>query len=116
MGETLDFRAKDRVSPLRGKKILMIVENLPVPFDRRVWQEALALAGAGASVSVICPKGKGYEADHEIIEGVGVYRHALPAEGDSAFGYLREYASALFNEFRLAWSLVFKPGFDANHA
>lgn len=115
MGETLDFRANDRVSPLRGKKILMIVENLPVPFDRRVWQEALALAGAGASVSVICPKGKGYEADHEIIEGVGVYRHALPAEGDSAFGYLREYASALFNEFRLAWSLFFKQGFDAIH-
>ena len=43
---------------LLGRKILIIVENLPVPFDRRVWQEAVALVGAGAEVSVICPKGK----------------------------------------------------------
>ena len=63
-----------------------------MPFDRRVWQESLALVGAGAEVSVICPKGKGYEADEEDLEGVNIYRHALPAEGDSAVGYLREYA------------------------
>ena len=100
---------------LSGKRILIIVENLPVPFDRRVWQEASALASAGAEVSVICPKGRGYEADHEVIEGVDVYRHALPAEGDSAAGYLREYASALFHESRLAWRVYFRRGFDAIH-
>ncbi len=44
---------------LTGRKIVIIVENLPVPFDRRVWQESLALVSAGAEVSVICPKGKG---------------------------------------------------------
>ena len=87
---------------LAGRRVLIVVENLPVPFDRRVWQESLALVGAGADVAVICPKGKGYERDHEILEGVRIYRHALPAEGDSAGGYLREYASALFHETRHA--------------
>ena len=67
---------------LAGRKILIIVENLPVPFDRRVWQESLALVAAGAEVSVICPKGKGYEAEEEDLEGVHLYRHGLPAEGD----------------------------------
>ncbi len=100
---------------LTGRKIVIIVENLPVPFDRRVWQESLALVSAGAEVSVICPKGKGYEADHEVIEGVNVYRHALPTEGDCAAGYLREYASALLHESRLAWRVYFSRGFDAIH-
>jgi glycosyltransferase involved in cell wall biosynthesis len=99
---------------LTGKKILIIVENLPVPFDRRVWQESLALVGAGAEVSVICPKGKGYEADYEVLEDVNIYRHPVP-EGDSASGYLREYATALFHESRLAWRIYFSRGFDAIH-
>ena len=103
-------------APLSGKRILVIVENLPVPFDRRVWQESLALVGAGAEVSVICPKGKGYERDEEILEGVRVYRHDLPPEGDSAIGYLREYGSALWHETRLAWRVWFRHGFDAIHA
>ena len=47
-------------APLAGRKVLIIVENLPVPFDRRVWLEATTLAGAGAQVSVICPIAKGF--------------------------------------------------------
>ncbi len=100
---------------LSGRKILIIVENLPVPFDRRVWQESLALVAAGAEVSVICPKGKGYEAEEEDLEGVHIYRHGLPAEGDSAGGYLREYGSALFHETRLAWKVLSARGFDVIH-
>jgi glycosyltransferase involved in cell wall biosynthesis len=116
MTEHLQLPAhRDKVG-LIGKKILIIVENLPVPFDRRVWQESLALVSAGADVSVICPKGKGYEADHEVLEGVNIFRHALPAEGESSGGYLREYASALFHESRLAWRIYFSGGFDAIHA
>ena len=56
--------------PLAGKGVLIVVENLPLPFDRRVWQEARTLRAAGAEVSVICPKGKGYEKSHERIDGV----------------------------------------------
>jgi len=115
MTKHLQLTTLDDKAGLTGKKILIIVENLPVPFDRRVWQESLALVGAGAEVSVICPKGKGYDADHEILEDINIYRHPLPAEGDSACGYLREYTSALFHESRLAWRIYFSRGFDAVH-
>ena len=50
-----------------NRKILIIVENLPVPFDTRVWQEATTLVENGYTVSVICPKGKGYEKEEEEI-------------------------------------------------
>ena len=115
MTDEVETSAPAETRALAGRKILIIVENLPVPFDRRVWQESLALVAAGAEVSVICPKGKGFEASHETLEGVDIHRHALPMEGDSAAGYLREYASALLHEARLAWKIFFGRGFDAIH-
>src|SRR5690606_36645533 len=60
-----------------GRRVLIVVENLPVPFDRRVWAEATSLAQHGYTVSVISPKGKGLEADYELLDGVHVYRHDL---------------------------------------
>ena len=78
------------------RRVLIIVENLPVPFDRRVWQEATTLQQAGYRVSIICPKGKGYERGHEVIDGIHIYRHALPIEASGALGYAMEYAWALF--------------------
>jgi glycosyltransferase involved in cell wall biosynthesis len=82
--------------------VLFIVENLPVPFDRRVWMEATTLQRAGWAVSVICPTGRGCEADFEILEGVRIHRHGLPPEGNGLRGYLREYGAALWGEARLA--------------
>jgi glycosyltransferase involved in cell wall biosynthesis len=99
-----------------GKRILIIVENLPSPFDRRVWQEATALRDNGATVSIICPTGKGYESRYEVIDGITIYRHKLPLEADGAMGYLLEYGSALFNEFRLALKCLGNGGFDVIHA
>lgn len=40
------------------RHVLILVQKLPVPFDRRVWQEAVALTGAGYQVHVICPATK----------------------------------------------------------
>jgi glycosyltransferase involved in cell wall biosynthesis len=101
---------------LVGRKVLIIVENLPVPFDRRVWLEARTLKAAGAVVSIICPTGKGYEARFEEIDGIFIYRHTLPVEQGSGMGYLKEYAVALFHETRLAWKVFFQRGFDVIHA
>jgi glycosyltransferase involved in cell wall biosynthesis len=101
---------------LSGRKVLIIVENLPVPFDRRVWQEARALRDAGAAVSIICPAGKGFEQHYECLEGIHVYRHSLPLEAKGALGFLAEYAAALFHETRLAWTILFRHGFDVVHA
>ncbi len=96
---------------LSGKHILIVVENLPVPLDRRVWQEARHLKSLGADVSVICPKMKGYVKSHETLEGIDIYRHALPVEASGASGYLIEYSTALFFEFFLALNLFFKKRF-----
>ena len=101
---------------LAGKKILIIVENLPSPFDRRVWQEATALRDKGAMVSIICPKGKGYEKKFEMLDGIAIYRHPLPKEADGALGYLLEYGAALFWEFVLAVRCLFTRGFDVIQA
>jgi glycosyltransferase involved in cell wall biosynthesis len=98
------------------RRVLIIVENLPVPFDRRVWQEATTLQQAGYQVSIICPKGKGYERGHEVIDGIHIYRHALPIEASGALGYAIEYAWALSWEFFLAWRVLLSRGFDVIHA
>jgi glycosyltransferase involved in cell wall biosynthesis len=94
------------------QRILIIVENLPVPFDMRVWKEATSLHEAGYSVTVLSPRGKGYQKGYEVLDGVHVYRHPLPAEGNSPLGYVREYASALFWEFLYAWWIYLRRGFD----
>ncbi len=101
--------------PLAGRHVLMIVENLPLPFDRRVWQEARTLRAAGADVSIICPTGKGYEARFEQIEGIDIHRHPLPLEASGALGFVAEYGAALWWEMRLAWRIYRKKKFDVIH-
>ena len=96
------------------KHILIIVENLPVPFDRRVWQEANTLKEHGAFVSVICPKMKGYDKSFEQINGIDIYRHYL-REGSGLTGYLLEYSTALFWEFFLSFKIFFKRRFHVIH-
>ena len=78
----------------------------------RVWKEALALHEFGHQVTVLCPKRKGYDKGHEVLDGIHVYRHPIPLEGNSAFGYLLEYAGALFWEFLYAWWIYLVHGFD----
>jgi glycosyltransferase involved in cell wall biosynthesis len=99
---------------LVGRRILIIVENLPVPFDRRVWLEARTLRAAGAEVMVICPTGRGFDAHREEIEGIRVLRHPLP-EAHGKTGYLIEYAAALWHQSRLAWKVFLRHGFDVIH-
>ena len=98
------------------RRVLIIVENLPVPFDRRVWQEATALREAGYIVSVICPKGKGYDKDFEEMDGIQIHRHKLPLEASGAVGYLLEYSVALFWQFVLSLRVARGAGFDVIHA
>lgn len=98
------------------RRVLILVENLPSPFDRRVWQEATTLHDNGYVVSIICPTGKGYEKECEVIDGINIYRYRLPFEAEGAKGYLIEYSVALFHTFRLAWKVQFSQGFDVVHA
>src|SRR6266498_3564438 len=95
--------------------ILIIVENLPVPLDRRVWQEARALRDAGYDVAVICPQMRGYSEPEEVIDGIHIYRHWISEEAGRFLGYFREYASALWGEFRLAHKAWHRHRFKVIH-
>ncbi|WJH37650.1 glycosyltransferase family 4 protein (plasmid) [Aliirhizobium terrae] len=97
------------------RRVLIIVENLPVPFDRRVWSEATTLRAAGYTVSVICPTGKGFEALYEEVDGIHIYRHPLPLDARGLLGYLREYSAALYHELRLAMKIRRTHGFHVIH-
>lgn len=72
-------------------RILIIVQNLPVPFDRRVWLECQALTSAGYRVAVVCPKGKDDPA-YEVIDGVEIYKYRPYAPGGSKLSFVAEYA------------------------
>lgn len=105
-----------KASTGKKRKVLIIVENLPSPFDRRVWQEANTLNENGYKVSIICPTGKGYDKKFECIDNIDIYRHNLPIEGDGALGYAMEYSIALFWQFALSLKILFRTGFDVIHA
>jgi glycosyltransferase involved in cell wall biosynthesis len=105
-----------RRQAMTQRRVLILVENLPSPFDRRVWQEANALRDAGYTVSIICPTGKGYEKKYEVIDDIHIWRYRLPTEAEGALGYLLEYSSALFWTFLLSWKVFFTRGFDVIHA
>ena len=84
-------------------KALILVENLSVPFDRRVWQESLALRDAGWQVSVICPQGTNRDTEpYAEIDGVQIHRYPLQPAVGGPLGYLREYGTALWHTYRLA--------------
>jgi glycosyltransferase involved in cell wall biosynthesis len=71
-------------------RVLIIVQNLPVPFDRRVWLECQALTGAGYDVSVVCPKGKG-DPKFQVVSDVRLYKYRPYAPGGSKLGFINEY-------------------------
>ncbi|MFD5383438.1 glycosyltransferase family 4 protein [Streptomyces sp. NPDC127074] len=86
-----------------NRRALILVENLSVPFDRRVWQECTTLRDAGWEVHVICPRGDKRDTEPEAeIDGVRIHRYPLRAATGGPAGYLREYGSALWHTARLA--------------
>jgi glycosyltransferase involved in cell wall biosynthesis len=93
------------------KRILIIVENMSVPMDFRVWKEARSLRSAGYEVIVLCPRTKGAEQGYEFIEGVHIYRHPMAQEGRGSWGYVREYTYALFWQVLYSWWIYVRRGF-----
>jgi glycosyltransferase involved in cell wall biosynthesis len=82
--------------------VLILVENLPVPFDRRVWQEALALVDAGYEVHVVCPATSEYPQRRETLNGVRIYRYSPGPEARRSAVYLVEYMIAILAQLRIA--------------
>jgi glycosyltransferase involved in cell wall biosynthesis len=100
----------------RPRRALILVENLPVPFDRRVWLESKALTQAGWVVSVICPKGPGWTRGYEELEGVAIHRYDPPPPTRGAVSYLWEFAYCWVQTARLSVRVAAGRGFDVLHA
>lgn len=99
------------------RKILMLVENLPVPADSRVWAEATTLRDQGFQVSIICPKGSSqYRESYSCIDNIHIYRYQLPTAVNKFASYIGEYGIALLMTFRLSLSVLAHHGFDVIHA
>lgn len=98
------------------KKILILVENLSVPFDRRVWLEAITLQKAGYGVLVICPASKFDPESYIKIDGVRIYRYLLPETGPGIIDHIREYAVAMLRTLFLTFKVFVKHRFQAIHA
>lgn len=98
-------------------RVLILDENLSVPFDRRVWNESRALTEAGYEVTVICPRGEGRDVEPYVeIEGIRIHRFPGEQATDGVGGYLREYAIALRHMIPQAIRLGWKRPFDVVHA
>jgi glycosyltransferase involved in cell wall biosynthesis len=88
--------------PSQHRRVLILVEDLPVPFDRRVWTEAKTLHAAGWRVTVISPKGEGARRWHERLDGIEVFRYPLPTTAAGFVNHLLEYAVAIPSTLVLA--------------
>jgi glycosyltransferase involved in cell wall biosynthesis len=80
--------------------VLIIVQNLAVPFDRRVWLECHALRRAGYRVTVVCPTGEG-SVPHTVLDGIEIYTYPGYAPGGRAVGFVAEYAYSFLATARL---------------
>jgi glycosyltransferase involved in cell wall biosynthesis len=100
----------------RRPHVLVLVQNLPVPFDRRVWQEARALRDGGYRVTVVCPRTRQFPAGREELEGISIRRYRPLLEGGSVPGWLTEYAVALTGMTWHAWRVAARHRVDVVHA
>lgn len=105
------------MSRTRPRRVLVVVQNLPVPFDRRVWLESTSLAEAGYEVSVICPKMKGFNESYERLEDVDIYRYPMPLDPSTKAGFVGEVAWGLLRTFGKSVRVAIRGrGFDVIHA
>ncbi|HEY4389539.1 MAG TPA: glycosyltransferase, partial [Ktedonobacteraceae bacterium] len=97
--------------------VLMLVENLSVPADPRVWREARALHDAGFRVCIICPQGTTRDKEKQVcINGIFIYRYQLSPTTEHPFSYVREYLEAMAYTFLYSLRIWFRHGFDVIHA
>jgi glycosyltransferase involved in cell wall biosynthesis len=98
------------------RRVLYVLQGLPVPFDRRAWLHATTLAKNGYAVSFVCPKGRGYNASREELDGVDIYRYWRPVEGEGKLAFIAESLWCFCATFLLSLRVqLFGRGFDILH-
>uniref|UniRef100_A0A832I4Z2 Glycosyltransferase WbuB n=1 Tax=Eiseniibacteriota bacterium TaxID=2212470 RepID=A0A832I4Z2_UNCEI len=96
--------------------VLHLSENLPLPFDRRVWMELTALRAAGHEVSAICPMGESWTAPYEVLDGIHVWRYPPPPPAHGLLSYAWEFLYCWLQTARLTVHVLARRGFDVIHA
>jgi glycosyltransferase involved in cell wall biosynthesis len=100
----------------RRKRVLIVVQNLPVPLDRRVWLEAVTLTRNDWLVSVICPKSKAYDCSFECLEKVNIYRYRIPVDAQGKVGLIAEFVWCFVATVILSFRVALRGGgFDILH-
>lgn len=84
---------------VKKRRVLIIVQNLPLPFDRRVWLECRALVSAGYRVAAVCPKASG-DPSYQVLDEVELYRYRPYAPGGSKLSFIAEY---VYSFLATAW-------------
>ena len=97
-------------------RVLHLSENLPLPFDRRVWMELNALKAAGYEVSAICPMGEQWTRGHEVIDGIAIWRYPPPPPAAGFLSYAWEFLYCWLQTARLSVTVLARRGFDVIHA
>ncbi len=99
----------------RRPHVLIIVQNLPVPLDRRVWLECQALMANGYRVSVICPKGPG-DPSRQVIDGISIYKYRPAPEANGLAGFALEFAYSWIRTFLLSFRAAHRGRFTVIQA
>ena len=97
-------------------RVLHLSENLPLPFDRRVWMELGALRDAGWKVIAISPMGEKWTAAEEVIDGITLLRYPPPPPTRGALSYIWEFLYCWLQTARLSIVALARHGFDVIHA
>jgi len=96
--------------------VLHLSENLPLPFDRRVWMELTALRDAGFTISAICPMGEPWTKPYEEIDGIAIWRYPPPPLASGFASYAWEFLYCWLQTLRLSIAVLARRGFDVIHA
>jgi len=94
-------RPTESKSPRTRGRVLILVQNLSVPFDRRVWLECVSLIDAGFRVAVVCPKAPG-DPPYARLNGVEMFKYRPYAPGGSSVSFVLEYLYSFFATLMLS--------------
>lgn len=97
-------------------RVVFLIENVSIVRDRRVRQEAAALASAGCEVSVVCPRLKTEPQLPGFADGVRVYSYLQPWQGAGLLTYALEYGWSLLATSFLVLVICLRNGLDVLHA
>lgn len=98
-------------APRHRIRALVIVQNLSVPTDRRVWMECQALVAAGFGVSVICPR-EADEPPSRQLDGVWIHTYRPPRATSGLLSYIAEFVYCWLRTAALSVRVLRREGFD----